>query len=299
MQVEGVKTGDYWKDQMLSGNFEKAWQFSDRVLWQRAGKPCWHLPRHQQYVWNGTSLKNKKVLVRCYHGLGDTIQFIRYAPLLKQIASQVIVWAQAPLIKLLETVDGIDKLIPLHDGEPDVAYDVDVEVMELPHIFRTTIETIPNRIPYIHTKPMNLKIEGVKVGVVWKVGDWDESRTISFEHLLPLFSIPGVSIVILQSDPHRAGWQEHLGSYPGPLGLYDYARLIKSLDLVLTVDSMPAHLAGAQDVKVWTLLKYRCDWRWMNDRGDSPWYPTMRLYRQDSDENWDKVIARVRKDIMA
>ena len=89
------------------------------------------------------SLEGKRVLIRCYHGLGDTIQFIRFAPMVKKIAKEVIVWAQPKLIPLLETMDGIDQLLPLHDGTPEVEYDVDVETMELPHIFRTTLDTLP------------------------------------------------------------------------------------------------------------------------------------------------------------
>src|ERR1051325_8105906 len=127
-------TSNMWMRYMRRGEFEEAWKFSDADLKSREGKPCWHLPRHFQYIWNGTSLKGKRVLVRCYHGLGDTIQFIRYMPLVKAIAAEVIVWAQQPLIPLLKTVQGIDRLLPLHDGTPEVEYDADVEIMELPHI---------------------------------------------------------------------------------------------------------------------------------------------------------------------
>ena len=120
---------DYWTEQMLNGNFEEAWKFSDEVLQKRRGISCWHLPRHQQYIWNGESLANKRVLIRCYHGLGDTLLFIRYAPLIKELGSQVFVWAQESLLPLLESVDGIDALIPLHDGSPEIDYDIDVEII--------------------------------------------------------------------------------------------------------------------------------------------------------------------------
>src|ERR671932_14884 len=143
-----------WMACMRRGAFEAAWAISDAVLRARAGVPCWHWPRHLQYIWDGTPLAGKRVLGRCYHGLGDTIQFIRYAPLIKAIAAEVIVWAQPPLLPLLEMVQGIDQLLPLHDGVPEVEYDVDVEVMELPHIFRTTPETIPLTISYLHVDPI-------------------------------------------------------------------------------------------------------------------------------------------------
>ena len=139
-----------WEYHMRQGNFEAAWQCADATLKSRAGLPCWHLPRHFQYIWDGSPLEGKRVLIRCYHGLGDTIQFIRYAPLVKPIAKKVMVWMQPKLIPLLQSVHGIDQLLPLHDGTPDVVYDVDVELMELPHIFRTTLCTVPATIPYLH-----------------------------------------------------------------------------------------------------------------------------------------------------
>jgi hypothetical protein len=284
---------------MRRGEFEQAWKFSDAVLKERAGKPCWHWPRHQQYIWNGSSLKGKRVLVRCYHGLGDTIQFIRFMPLLKREASEVIVWAQPPLIPLLQTVTGIDQLLPLHDGTPEVNYDVDVEIMELPHVFRTTIITIPSQIPYLHVEPESLSADESKlaVGLVWRAGDWDSRRHLSFDVLLPLFQVNGIQLFILQADAEAAGWQPGYGIHPGEFSLADYARAIKGMDLVITVDSMPAHLAGAMGVPVWTLLHANADWRWMNDREDSPWYPTMRLFRQEKPGDWDTVIQKVKRQL--
>ncbi|GGF02668.1 glycosyltransferase family 9 protein [Hymenobacter cavernae] len=286
---------DLWMRHMLRGEFEKAWQKTDKDLAARADKPCWHLPRHFQYIWNGTSLDGKRVLVRCYHGLGDTIQFIRYMPLLKAVAAEVIVWAQRELIPLLKTAPGIDQLLPLHDGTPEVAYDVDVEIMELPHIFRTTLETIPRSIPYLHVEPRFLSPdkEQLAVGLVWKAGDWDGRRSIPFPLLAPLATLLGVQLYILQGDAEQAGWQEGIGINPGALNLYEYARVIRGLDLLITVDSMPAHLAGALGVPVWTLLHAEADWRWMQHRDDSPWYPTMRLFRQAEAGDWEGVVERV------
>ena len=286
---------DLWMHHMRRGAFEEAWKKSDADLKTRAGKPCWHLPRHFQYIWNGTSLAGKRVLVRCYHGLGDTIQFIRYLPLVKAIATEVIVWAQAPLIPLLKSVTGIDQILPLHDGTPEVAYDVDVEVMELPHIFRTKLATIPSVIPYLQVDPLSLssKDKKLSVGLVWKAGDWDERRSIPFATLAPLAAVPCISLYILQADAPSAGWQEGFGDYPGDFSLFDFARVVRGLDLLITVDSMPAHLAGALGVPVWTLLHAEADWRWMENREDSPWYPTMQLFRQLQPGDWDGVIGRV------
>jgi hypothetical protein len=300
MDKESKETGQNWMHYMRSGEFEKAWQISDAVLKQRAGQPCFHLPRHLQYFWDGSSPENKRVLVRCYHGLGDTIQFIRFAPLLKGLAKKVIVWAQPPLLPLLQTVDGIDELLPLHDGAPEVEYDVDVEVMELPHVFRATVETIPAQIPYLHVQPLPVagEKEKLSVGLVWRAGEWDPRRHLLFSNLLPLFDVQGIQLYILQAAAKEAGWQEGYGIHPGEYSLAEYAGVVKGLDLLITVDSMPAHLAGAMGVPVWTLLHADADWRWMKDRTDTLWYPTMRLFRQKEQGDWNAVIQRVKKELV-
>jgi hypothetical protein len=293
-------TPNSWMQHMRRGRFEEAWKITDEDLKARAGIPCWHLPRHLQYVWDGTSPDGKRVLVRCYHGLGDTIQFIRYAPLLKAVAAEVMVWAQPPLLPLLKTVEGIDRTLPLHDGTPDVAYDVDVEVMELPHLFRTTLSTIPSRFPYLQVELSSL-LSGKKetaVGLVWKAGDWDARRSMLFSNLLPLVTVQGVCFYILQDNAKKAGWDETFGVYPGAFSLYDYARAIKGLDLLISIDSMPVHLAGALGVPVWNLLHAEADWRWMENRNDSPWYPTMRLFRQERAGDWESVVERVRAELI-
>ena len=280
---------------MRCGNIEEAWKCSDAVLQSRDGNPCWHWPRHYQYIWVGTPLDGKRVLIRCYHGLGDTIQFIRFAPLVKKVAKEVIVWAQPKLIPLLETMDGIDQLLPLHDGTPEVEYDVDVETMELTHIFRTTLQTLPATVPYLHVEPLYIvpKTNQLTVGLVWRGGDWDERRNITFPTLLPLANIPNIQLIILQGDAKAAGWQEGFGINASEYSFMEHARIIKGLDLMITVDSMPAHLAGALGVPVWNLLQIKADWRWMNNREDSPWYPTMRLFRQEQEDDWEGVIKRV------
>lgn len=292
-------TPDPWMHYMRLGEYDAAWKHSDEVMKTRAGKPCWHLPRHYQYVWNGESLKGKDVLVRCYHGLGDTIQFIRYAPLLKSIASKVIIWAQPELLPILKTVNGIDQLLPLHNGVPQVSYDADVEIMELPYIFRSTLATIPNACPYIHVHPIRIaKKEQVAVGLVWKAGDWDEHRSIPFSLLSPFGQIKGIDFYILQANAQSSGWQEQFGMNPGNIQLEEYARFVRGLDLLISVDSMPAHLAGALGVPVWTMLKADADWRWMIDREDSPWYPTMRLFRQEHPGEWPPVVSRIAQELI-
>ena len=284
---------------MLRGEFARAWEISDRVLRERAGAPCWHLPRHEQYIWHGRPLDGQRVLVRCYHGLGDTIQFIRFMRLLRARGCEVIVWAQPALLRLLETVDGIDRLLPLHDGDPGVEYDVDVEIMELPHVLRTTLETLPRAVPYVHVQPLDLRpTDRLRVGLVWRAGDWAEHRSIPFQSLQPLVDVP-VAWYVLQGYPGLHECPADFGTVVGATDLIEAARAIRALDLVITVDSMAAHLAGAVATPVWTLLSTAADWRWMRGRDDSPWYPTMRLFRQRRLDDWDPVIGQVAGELLA
>lgn len=283
-----------WMRHVHAGEWSAAWGVSDRVLAGRAGQPSWHLPRHEQWIWDGTPLDGKRVLVRCYHGLGDTLQFIRYAPLLRRIGADATFWVQPALIPLLATVPGVGTLLPLHDGEPGVDYDVDVEIMELSHVFRSTLETLPADVPYLHVdSPPRARDGRLHVGLVWKAGDWDDRRSVPVELLAPLAEVPGVALHVLQRGAglaeRPAGWGIDAGS-DDPLAA---AKTMRALDLVVTVDSMPAHLAGALGIPVWTLLQAEADWRWMVDRDDSPWYPTMRLFRQPRPGTWEPVVARV------
>lgn len=285
---------DPWTEHMRRGEYEAAWSVCDAVQQRRAGAPCWHLPRHLQHVWSGAPLHGKRVLVRCYHGLGDTIQFVRYAPLLKQLAAETIVWAQPALVPLLRTVDGIDHLVPLHDGIPDVEYDVDVESMELPHVFRSSLATVPATVPYLHVTPSRLTVGPavLTVAIARQAGEWDTRRSIPLSALAPLTRIRGIRLLLVHPEqgPLRDATFERVAGTDTVVGT---ARLMRAVDLVISADSMPAHLAGALGVPVWTLLRRSADWRWMEGRDDSPWYPTMRLFRQEQEGDWAAPIARV------
>jgi hypothetical protein len=280
---------------MRRGDFEVGWRICDRVLETRRGVPCWHLPRHEQYLWDGTPLDGRRVLIRCYHGLGDTIQFIRYVPAVMEIAREVIVWAQPPLIPLLETVEGIDRLLPLHDGVPDVGYDIDVELMELAHVFRTTLSTIPCRVPYLHVSPAHgvRRGDGLHVGIVWRSGGWDDRRSVPTALLEPLAQLPNVQLHPLRQGSAAAEWPEGWGRSFATDDPVELARRMRALDLVVSVDSFPLHLAGALGVPTWALLHADPDWRWMLHREDSPWYPSMRLWRQRGPGDWSDPIKRI------
>lgn len=292
--------GSAWLRYMRAGDFERAWQVSDEVSRSRQGAKCDHLPRHFQWIWNGEPLDGKRVLIRCYHGLGDTIQFIRYAPQVKRIARQVIVWAQPALIPLLRTAEGIDELVPLHDGAPEVDYDIDAESMELPHIFRSTIETLPRDVPYLQVTPATLPRDGkLQVGLVWECGDWAPERAVPLEFLVPLGNLENVSLHVLQRGPALGRRPTNFGVVSGSDDVLEAARVIAGLDLMITIDSMPAHLAGALAVPTWTLLHTEADWRWMDGRDGSPWYPTMRLFRQERAGDWEPVTRRIIENVSA
>jgi hypothetical protein len=302
---------DAWTRHMRRGEFERAWALSDAALERRRGRTSRHLPRHEQWIWDGAPLDGRRVLVRCYHGFGDTIQFIRYAPLLKKIASRVIVWMQPKLMPLFTGMAGIDELLPLHDGTPDCEYDVDVELMELPHVFRTTLETIPRAVPYVRLPAMpgepdshvwglpppipsaRRSSNDVAVLVFPTSGDWDQRRDLPIEELAKLARVPGVSLYALG----REAWtrdRPEVTAIDVPETIAAAASAIAAADLVLSVDSMPAHLAGAMGLPVWTLLHADADWRWMEGRDDSPWYPSMQLFRQRDAGGWADVVDAVK-----
>lgn len=285
---------DLWMEAMRRGDFAAAWEASDALLPARFAQDQKTLPRDLQSIWDGTPLERKRVLVRCYHGLGDTIQFIRYARMLKSVAAEVVVWVQPSLIPLLSTVEGIDQLLPLHDGFPDVDYDVDVEVAELPYVFRATLETLPAEVPYLHVEPAWLpRDDRLRVGLIWQSGEWDTRRSVPFSEIRRLAELPGIDWHILQRNAREAGWDGELGRISGGDNPLDDARVMQALDLVISVDTMTAHLAGALGRPTWTLLPVVADWRWMVERDDSPWYPTMRLFRQQEEGNWTTVIDEV------
>src|SRR5689334_13670407 len=209
---EGPQQFDDWTLHMRRGDFAAAWEISDRVVQERAGVSCEHLPRHFQYFWDGAPLDGKRVLVRCYHGLGDTIQFIRYAQLLRSRAREVIVWTQPKLIPLLRSISGIDLLLPLHDDAPEVEFDTSVELMELPHVFRTTPATIPRDIPYLHVTAAALpRTSALAVGLTWAGGDWDEDRSIPLAALEPLLALPSVDWYLFQRGEALNEWTHSFG----------------------------------------------------------------------------------------
>ena len=274
---------------MLAGEFEQAWQVSDDLV--RRGL---HHP-----VWKGQSFAGQRVLIRCVHGLGDAIQFIRYAKLLKE-AGAVSVSAQMhpELVGLLSTAPGLDWAF----GWDDTAdYDVDIEIMELPWAFRSTVESLPCDTPYLRPLTGRAPIRDTpckgRIGLVWNSSEWDNSRSIPLKQFERLKRWQPIS---LQHGPqHRQAIAETWVDYSGEQSsdIVETATDIDNLALLITVDTMAAHLAGALGVPVFLLLKYDADWRWMRGRSDSPWYPSTRLFRQSEAGNWDMVIGELDRAI--
>jgi hypothetical protein len=288
---------------MRAGDFERAWCISDEVLRARmlSRQTFWSAPRHLQPVWNGASLEGKRVLVRCYHGLGDTIQFVRFAEPLRRLARHVTYWTQPPLVELVATVPGIDRALPLHDGAPEHDYDVDIESMELAHALRVQLADLPGRVPYLFPSPPHPspRTEGspLRVGLVWRAGSWDTQRSIPTALIRRLTALPGVRFHSLQRGLIR---REANGVKAADIACDDVtetARRAMNLDLIITVDTMMAHLAGALGIRTWTLLHAECDWRWMETRMDSPWYPSMRLFRQCRLGDWEGVMDEVVEEL--
>jgi hypothetical protein len=295
---------DPWIAAMRRADFATAWQVSDRVLAQRNAQEvdCSNWPRHLQFIWRGQPLHDRRVLVRCYHGLGDTIQFVRLLAPLREFAAEVILWAQPSLLSLLASVKGVDRLVPLHDGVPDVPYDVDVELMELPHILRLSAETIPASIPYIYVpdvrarEPEELPHQAgsLRVGLAWQSGEWNSARSIPRSMISRFAAVPNTFWYSLQYDALCPFDAQQLACKD----ILAMAERMTQLDLVISPDTMTAHLAGAIGLPVWLLLQHECDWRWMSHGASAkdartPWYPTMRLFRQPSPGDWNSVIEQV------
>jgi hypothetical protein len=297
-----------WIAAMRAGAFEQAWAITDRDVENalRHGPPKHSGPRHLQRIWRGEPIAGR-VLVRCYHGLGDTIQFARFLRPLRSRCREVVLWCQPELMPLMTTVAGVDRVLALHDGDVGISYDVDIEIMELPHALRAGRPEIAGGEPYIKpyiecaaekaAAPVPGADRARRVGLVWQAGAWAEQRSIQASELSPLAQIPHVELVSLQRGPAAA--EAHLvpARDESTPDLGKLAALLCRLDLVVSVDTMPAHLAGALGIPTWTLLHAGCDWRWPPRAERTIWYPTMRLFHQDRPGDWAGVVRRVAEEL--
>jgi ADP-heptose:LPS heptosyltransferase len=291
---------DRWIELMCEGRFADAWEVSDAALNSRANLDCATWPRHLQFIWRGESLANQRVLVRCYHGLGDSIQYVRLLAPLHAMARAVSLWVQPSLSQLFSSMPCVDRVLPLHDGSLEWDYDVDIELSELMHALRITPESVGAYVPYIRVAPRAstvVRSNKARVGIVWSSGEWDARRSIPCELLASLETIENVEWIVMQRGPALSQWRHSFGTLPAIPDIVAEARLMADLDLLISVDTCSAHLGGAIGIPVWTLLHEDADWRWMRGRSDAPWYPTMRLIRQTSAGDWRGVLNTVARDL--
>jgi hypothetical protein len=289
-----------WVSAMRAGEFERAWSITDRDVagFCQGGDDKHRGPRHQQRIWRGEELRSRRVLVRCYHGLGDTIQFARFLPSLAARVRELTVWCQPELLRLVERIEGVDRAIPLHDGTPDADFEVDIEIMEIPHALRAGRDLIEMRRPYLTLPPRDVPdrragCAALSVGVVWEVGDWDKRRSIPAQLLKRLH---GEEIRLFSLQRGAAGQAAaEIGaediSTPDIVAL---GHRMSELDLIVSVDTMVVHLAGALGYEPWVMLHLDCDWRWPGRGAGSIWYPRARLFHQRATAGWEGVVEDVR-----
>jgi FkbM family methyltransferase len=287
---------------LMLGDFQRGFA---EYHWRWQSNQCSPL-RYPQALWDGAALDGKTILLTAEQGFGDTIQFSRYAPLVAQRGGRVVIACQQPLLRLLSSIPGVDHCIDR--DQQDVDTHVHTPLMDLPLILGTTIDTIPATIPYL-SAPEDCVIEimaatdgSLKVGIVWATNPHSmtsSKRSCPLEKFISLLEIPGVTLYSLQKDATDAdravmAGQDRLQDLSPQLSDFaDTAAAIAQLDLIISVDTAVAHLAGALGKPIWTLLAWIPDWRWQRQRDDSPWYPTMRLFRQDQAGNWDSVFQHV------
>jgi tetratricopeptide (TPR) repeat protein len=305
---------------LVLGNFDQGWPgYEWRSLSQR------HIPRwsFSQPPWDGSPLDGRSILLYTEQGLGDTLQFIRYAPLVQQRGGKVTVWCPREAVSLLASCRGVDDLVTEVSADWSGTH---ASLLSLPGILRTNLATIPAEVPYL--RPDGQRVEhwkretdallptpgarahrNLKVGIAWQGSPkhpHDRKRSIPLRSFAPLAQVPGVRLISLQVGPGTEQLRDlagtfalvDLGSRFDTTSIMDAAAAVATLDLIITVDSAIAHLAGALAVPVWVLLPYVPDWRWLLGREDSPWYPSMRLFRQNEPGSWEVVFGRVTRALM-
>lgn len=288
---------------LLKGQFEEGWrEYEWRLRVLNSHKFAADLGKPQ---WNGEPLNGRRIFLHAEQGFGDVIHFARYIPMVIARGGRVSVGCHPPLRRLLARMPGVEACIVR--GEPLPEFDVHCPFPSLSGVFETTLSTIPANVPYIHADPSLSAFwrnrlgeeRRRKIGLVWAGRPEhtnDRNRSIPLETLAPM--IRGVDARWMSLQKGEAGSQLRsnlpVTDWTGELNDFnDTAALIDNLDLVLTVDTAVAHLAGAMGKPVWVLLPAVPDWRWMLGRKDSPWYPTMRLFRQAKTGNWDDVIQKI------
>ncbi len=290
---------------LMAGQYDEGFlEFEWR--WQTPGMAPHGLTQPQ---WHGADPAGQTILLHAEGGFGDTLQFIRYAPLLASRGAQILARVQAPLLRLLRR--NYPAITFIGDGTPP--HDVHCPMLSLPAAFGTTVQTIPATTPYLRADPLACDAwrdqlsalgPGPKIGLVWQGAAhfgvpafraMNHRRSIPMAALAPLGGLAGVHLISLQAG-RSAAPQPGMALFDPMADVVDFddtAAIIANLDLVISVDSAVAHLAGALGKPVWVLSRFDTCWRWLAHRTDSPWYPLLRLYRQATPGDWDGVLTRV------
>lgn len=288
---------------LAAGDFAAGWaEYEYRM-------PSLKLRRHDKPPWTGDALDGRRLLITAEQGYGDMIQFARFAPLAAARGGAVILEAPAELLPLFAPFADAVTLAATEDGPvPAGAFDRHIHLMSLAGLLGVTADTVPAAVPYIAAPPARIAAwreamrgdDGVRIGLAWAgrpTHPQDAQRSMDCAHLTPLAALEGLSLYSLQKDQTTATLElaaSLAGDFSRRLENFtETAAIVENLDLVITVDTALAHLAGALGKPVWTLLPFAADWRWMRARADTPWYPTMRLFRQDVAGDWAAVVARV------
>jgi tetratricopeptide (TPR) repeat protein len=270
-------------------------------------------PPTNRKLWLGkTPLEGKTILLHCEQGFGDALQFVRYAPLVAARGARVILRLPSPLMELMGRMQGIAQLVA--EGEPLPAHDLHCPLMSLPLAFGTTLETIPADIPYLHADPSRVAewkarlgpASRPRIGLVWtgrQQPPINYVRDMALQHVLPLFEVEADFISlqkdIPEADRPRYDQLQNLSRHGESLKDFaDTAALMENLDLLITVDTSVAHLAGALGKPVWVMNRFDTCWRWLRHRSDSPWYPSLRLFRQPTLGDWNGVVRDVRQALL-
>jgi tetratricopeptide (TPR) repeat protein len=282
----------------------------------RWGKTCRgaseRYPSFAGAEWQGEGFAGRTLLLYADAGLGDTLQFLRYLPMVAEKGGSIVLQVQPPLVPLVSAQANVTVVAR---GEPLPRFDLHCPLIDLPRVFGTTLDTIPAAVPYLHPDSAKLSQwrrilddgDVLRIGVVWAGNPGhkgDRLRSIAAEKLLHRLVMSGVKLYSLQKDlrvadaPAVAALGRDIVDLAPALGDFsDTAAAVAALDLIITVDTSVAHLAGALGRPVWMMLPYALDWRWLRDREDSPWYPTMRLFRQRTPLVWDDVLTRVSAEL--
>jgi len=298
---------------LLTGRFAEGWR---QYQWRR--HPDLEMLTYPHAlggpVWDGSKFLGKTLLVHYEQGFGDTLQFVRYLPLVKSLGGTVILEVRKPLRALLGAMPGVDVFVdasPQHGA--NMEYDFHVSLMDLPGLFAKTEPEIPSHVPYIYADRLKIDFwrqrmdsRSLNVGVVWSGStsyERNNVRSCRLEDFAPLDAVDGVTLYSLQKGEPASEIEECRQTVPVvDLGRWiedfaDTAAAIANMDLLVSVDTSVLHLAGAMGKPAWALICAAPEWRWLLDREDSPWYPTIKLFRQKQVGRWDEVFQRVRREL--